>query len=358
MTEFQLPPVPLISQDEIKLRGAGKNVVYVYLRNSSTMLDSASQLNDITRFIDECKTPIIPRSQCVIILDDAVSGVVHQSLRKLGDVIERSRYDDIFLCGDLSRVGRDPPETVAMVTNLLNKSVKVYSVKETSWFEAGSDGHMKLFMYSLFAGAERTKHITRVLAGIKTWGPQGMIRPKPPFGWVRISKEQPLMPDEKQQETITLVKTMQAEGKSMTAIAKYLNETGRNALLITKHKKDGSNPVRKFSAQTIKNILINEGILADTRKPDPSRPLLRFTPIIIERMVALYREKKSVADIARSLNKDNECNRPGSEYLNEMKRLYPQQVKHALTDLGIIAPIRKSRAQRLTSNRYKKDIST
>jgi DNA invertase Pin-like site-specific DNA recombinase len=115
-------------------------------------------------------------------------------------------------------------------------------------------GKMLLQMVSGFAEMERNLISERTSSVMQSMSRNNELRTKPPFGWKIENKE--MVEDSYEQQVIELIRTLKQEDPKMTVseICRYL--ASKN-IKIRKSKKP--------HFQTIKNIMINNGIIDTTK---------------------------------------------------------------------------------------------
>lgn len=84
------------------------------------------------------------------------SGTKKVSDRSLGKLIEKMKKNDVLIITELSRIGRSLFDIMATLNILMEKGVKVYSVKEN--YELGDNINSKVlsFAFGLSAEIERS----------------------------------------------------------------------------------------------------------------------------------------------------------------------------------------------------------
>lgn len=116
-------------------------------------------------------------------VEEKVSGLKSWKNRKLKDVVESLKVNDVLIVPELSRLGRSLVEVLEILNILTNKQVKVYSVKENFQLN-GTDMQSKIMrtLLGLFAEIERDLISQRVREGQAAAKAKGQIfgRPKGP----------------------------------------------------------------------------------------------------------------------------------------------------------------------------------
>ena len=149
-------------------------MIYAYVRVSKDKQTTDNQRFEILKFADE------KRLQIHQWVDETVTGVKKARLRKLGPLLERMNANDMLIVSEISRLGRSLMEVMSILYQLMEKDVKVFTVKER--YELGNNINAKVlaFAFSLSAEIERQMISSRTkeaLARKKSEGPL-LGRPK------------------------------------------------------------------------------------------------------------------------------------------------------------------------------------
>ncbi len=144
-------------------------MIYAYVRISKDKQTTENQRFEILKFADE------KRLQIDEWVDETVTGVKKARLRKLGPLLERMKADDILIVSEISRLGRSLMEVMSILYQLMERDVKVFTVKER--YELGNNINSKVlaFAFSLSAEIERSMISSRTkeaLARKKSEGTQ------------------------------------------------------------------------------------------------------------------------------------------------------------------------------------------
>lgn len=149
-------------------------MIYAYVRVSKDKQTTENQRFEILKFADE------KRLQIHQWVDETVTGVKKARLRKLGPLLEQMNANDMLIVSEISRLGRSLMEVMSILYQLMEKDVKVFTVKER--YELGNNINAKVlaFAFSLSAEIERQMISSRTkeaLARKKSEGTQ-LGRPK------------------------------------------------------------------------------------------------------------------------------------------------------------------------------------
>ncbi|MEE0706657.1 MAG: master DNA invertase Mpi family serine-type recombinase [Adlercreutzia sp.] len=180
---------------------------YGYIRVSSDKQTVENQRYEINEFAK--------REGLVIDvwIEETISGTTNYSTRKLGDLLHAVEKNDLILCAELSRLGRNLFMIMDILNNCMAKGCRVWSIKDN--YRLGDDIQSKVLAFAFGLSAEierdlisqRTKEaLARKKAEGKTLGrPKGSTSAK-----VKLSG--------KEDQIIALLDT----GASKTEIAKLM----------------------------------------------------------------------------------------------------------------------------------------
>jgi DNA invertase Pin-like site-specific DNA recombinase len=194
--------------------------VVAYLRVSTDEQDLNSQKVGIISYAQENGL------QPLVFEQEAVSGRVPASERRLGKVVAELREGDVLLVAELSRLGRNMIEIMTILKELVERGVNVFSVKEN--YRLDDSLNSKILSTVLCMVAEISRELTR--ARVK----EGMTRAKMegkklgrPVGLPTRSK---LDPHESE------IRDLTAKGVSKASIAKIYSTTWQTVHTFTKNK--------------------------------------------------------------------------------------------------------------------------
>ena len=155
-------------------------MIYGYLRVSTDKQTSENQQFEILRFADEKKLRINTW------IRETGSGAKKIMERELGALVERMEAGNLLIVTELSRLGRSLMEVMSVLHLLMEKDVRVYTVKER--YELGNNISSKVlaFAFSLSAEIERSMISSRTkeaLArkrseGVRLGRPKGSLSKK------------------------------------------------------------------------------------------------------------------------------------------------------------------------------------
>ena len=124
-------------------------MVYAYIRVSTDKQTTENQQFELLKFADQRAMRIDEWIQ------ETISGTKRYTDRILGQLVHRIQADDTLLVTELSRLGRSLMEVMSILHVLMDRQVRVLSVKEG--YELGDTINAKVlaFAFSLSAEIER-----------------------------------------------------------------------------------------------------------------------------------------------------------------------------------------------------------
>jgi len=142
-------------------------MVYGYIRVSTDRQTVENQRFEVTRF---CKKNGIVVNKWI---EETISGTKGVDKRKLGELLETLQKDDILICSELSRLGRNLLMIMSILNFCMEKDVQVWTIKDN--YRLGKDISSKVlaFAFGLTAEIERTlisQRTKEALARMKSEG--------------------------------------------------------------------------------------------------------------------------------------------------------------------------------------------
>jgi len=125
-------------------------MVYAYLRVSTDTQDTENQRSGV-----DAKASSLGLIIDKYIIDDGISGTKEPEKRALGKLLSILQEDDIVIVSELSRFGRRLFMLFRILENLLNKGVKVYSVKDGYTLDNSIQSKVLAFAFGMAAEIER-----------------------------------------------------------------------------------------------------------------------------------------------------------------------------------------------------------
>lgn len=142
-------------------------MIYGYIRVSTDKQTLENQEFEINNF---CNKEQIQIDQWIT---ETISGTMDFEKRKLGRVLKKLKKDDILICSELSRLGRNLMQIMTILNICLKKGAQVWTIKDN--YRLGLDIQSKVlaFAFGLAAEIERnliSQRTKEALARIKASG--------------------------------------------------------------------------------------------------------------------------------------------------------------------------------------------
>ena len=183
-------------------------MIYAYVRVSTDKQTTENQRYEILKFADRKSINIDEW------VNETVSGTKKVSDRVLGQLIEGLGKDDFLVVSELSRLGRSLMEVMSILNSLMEKEVKVFSVKEG--YELGNNINSKVlaFAFGLSAEIERNMISQRTKEALARKRSEGLKLGRPKGS---LSKKTKLTGKDKD------IKALLEKKVSVAAIARIMN---------------------------------------------------------------------------------------------------------------------------------------
>ncbi len=155
---------------------------YGYIRVSSDKQTVENQRFEIEKF---CK-----RNGVVINfwIEETISGTKDIEQRKLGSLLKKMKKDDILLCAEISRLGRNLLMIMAILHHCMKKDIQVWTIKDN--YRLGSDISSKVlaFAFGLSAEIERNLISQRTKEALARKKAEGIILGRPKGSKSKVRK--------------------------------------------------------------------------------------------------------------------------------------------------------------------------
>jgi DNA invertase Pin-like site-specific DNA recombinase len=183
-------------------------MIYGYIRVSTDKQTVENQRYEIKEFCER-KEIIVDRW-----IEETISGSKEVDDRQLGKLIRKMRKDDILICTELSRLGRNLLMIMGILNDCMKKQVQIWTIKDN--YRLGDDISSKVlaFAFGLAAEIERNLISQRTKEALARKRAEGVILGRPKG---RKSAKKKLTGREKE------IKEMLDAGVSYSAIARYFN---------------------------------------------------------------------------------------------------------------------------------------
>lgn len=155
---------------------------YGYIRVSSEKQTVENQRFEIEKF---CK-----RNGVVINfwIEETISGTKDIEQRKLGTLLKKMKKDDILLCAEISRLGRNLLMIMSILHHCMKKEIQVWTIKDN--YRLGSDISSKVlaFAFGLSSEIERNLISQRTKEALARKKAEGVILGRPKGSKSKVKK--------------------------------------------------------------------------------------------------------------------------------------------------------------------------
>lgn len=197
-------------------------MIYGYIRVSSDKQTVENQRFEINNF---CSREAMRIDGWI---EETISGTKSYSKRELGKLLNRVRKDDLIICAELSRLGRNLFMIIEILNICMTKECRVWTIKDN--YRLGEDIQSKVlaFAFGLSAEIERNLISQRTKEALARKKAEGMVLGRP-----KGSKNKKKKLDGK----IEMITRMLERGATKALIAKRL-KVSRNTLylFLTQHR--------------------------------------------------------------------------------------------------------------------------
>lgn len=149
------------------------NMIYGYIRVSTDKQTVENQRYEINQF---CGKNVMVIDKWI---EETISGSKRIEDRKLGKLLKRMRKDDILVCSELSRLGRNLLMIMGILNECMNRDIEVWTIKDN--YRLGSDINSKVlaFAFGLSAEIERNLISQRTKEALARKRAEGVILGRP-----------------------------------------------------------------------------------------------------------------------------------------------------------------------------------
>lgn len=146
---------------------------YGYIRVSSDKQTVANQRFEIENF---CRNQEIRIDGWI---EETISGIQNYNKRELGQLLQKVQKDDLIICAELSRLGRNLFMIMEILNVCMTKECKVWTIKDN--YRLGEDIQSKVlaFAFGLSAEIERNLISQRTKEALARKKAEGVILGRP-----------------------------------------------------------------------------------------------------------------------------------------------------------------------------------
>lgn len=148
-------------------------MIYGYIRVSTDKQTVENQRYEINQFCG--KESIVVNKW----IEETISGSKNVDERKLGKLLKKMKRDDILICSELSRLGRNLLMIMGILNECMNRDIKVWTIKDN--YRLGNDINSKVlaFAFGLSAEIERNLISQRTKEALARKKAEGVILGRP-----------------------------------------------------------------------------------------------------------------------------------------------------------------------------------
>ena len=148
-------------------------MIYGYIRVSTDKQSVENQRFEINKF---CKENNICINKWI---EETISGNREVEKRKLGTLLRRLAKDDILICSEISRLGRNLMMIMSILNVCMQKEIQVWTIKDN--YRLGNDINSKVlaFAFGLSAEIERNLISQRTKQALERKRKEGVILGRP-----------------------------------------------------------------------------------------------------------------------------------------------------------------------------------
>lgn len=148
-------------------------MTYGYIRVSTDKQTVENQRFEINQF---CQKQGIMIDKWI---EETISGTRNVEDRKLGKLMKNMRRDDILICAELSRLGRNLLMIMGILNECMKRNIQVWTIKDN--YRLGSDISSKVlaFAFGLSAEIERNLISQRTREALARKKAEGVILGRP-----------------------------------------------------------------------------------------------------------------------------------------------------------------------------------
>lgn len=183
-------------------------MTYGYIRVSTDKQTVENQRYEINQF---CEKNLLVVDKWI---EETISGSKQVEDRQLGKLLKKMKKEDILICSELSRLGRNLLMIMGILNECMKRDIQVWTIKDN--YRLGSDINSKVlaFAFGLSAEIERNLISQRTKEALARKKAEGVILGRPKG---RKSSKTKLTGQERR------IKELRAKRVSISAIGRLLN---------------------------------------------------------------------------------------------------------------------------------------
>ena len=189
-------------------------MIYGYIRVSTDKQNVENQRFEIENYCKE--RGMIVGSW----IEETISGTKHIDQRKLGKLLNKLKKDDILICAELSRLGRNMFMIMSILNYCMEREIKVWTIKDNYRLGDNLTSKVLAFAFGLSAKIERNLISQRTKEALVKKKAEGIVLGRPKgrkSSYYKLSGKD------------NMIKELLSKNITKTQIAKILN-VHRNTL--------------------------------------------------------------------------------------------------------------------------------
>ncbi len=157
-------------------------MIYGYIRVSTDRQTVENQRFEINQFCDK-NVMVVDKW-----IEETISGIKTIHERKLGKLLKKMKRDDILICSELSRLGRNLLMIMGILNECMSRDIQVWTIKDN--YRLGSDINSKVlaFAFGLSAEIERNLISQRTKEALARKRAEGVILGRPRGSKSKVKK--------------------------------------------------------------------------------------------------------------------------------------------------------------------------
>ena len=157
-------------------------MVYGYIRVSTDRQTVENQRFEINRF---CEQNVMVVAKWI---EETISGTKTVQERKLGKLLKMMKRNDVLICSELSRLGRNLLMIMGVLNECMNRDIQVWTIKDN--YRLGSDINSKVlaFAFGLSAEIERNLISQRTKEALARKRAEGVVLGRPKGSRSKVKK--------------------------------------------------------------------------------------------------------------------------------------------------------------------------
>ena len=148
-------------------------MIYGYIRVSTDKQTLENQRYEVNQF---CKKNTLIVDKWI---EETISGTKDIQERKLGKLLKKMKKEDVLICSELSRLGRNLLMIMGILNECMNRDIQVWTIKDN--YRLGKDINSKVlaFAFGLSAEIERNLISQRTKEALARKKAEGVILGRP-----------------------------------------------------------------------------------------------------------------------------------------------------------------------------------